>query len=122
MEGRNTRSLGTAQETIACAFLEAQGYEILKRNYHNRMGEIDIVAKDHGVLVFVEVKYRSGEGAGRPGEAVGYRKQLKITKTAQYYLMEEVGCQDVDCRFDVVSIYKDQVELIANAFEAVGLS
>ena len=52
----NKRQLGTDYEERACDFLSGLGYEILCRNYRNKKGEIDIIAKDEGVLVFVEVK------------------------------------------------------------------
>ena len=51
--------MGTAYEKLAGAYLEQQGYEILEYNYRCRMGEIDIVARQGGYLVFVEVKYRA---------------------------------------------------------------
>lgn len=61
--------MGTAYEKLAGAYLEQQGYEILEYNYRCRMGEIDIVARQGGYLVFVEVKYRADNTAGNPLEA-----------------------------------------------------
>ena len=62
--------MGTAYEKLAGAYLEQQGYEILEYNYRCRMGEIDIVARQDGYLVFVEVKYRADSTVGNPFEAV----------------------------------------------------
>ena len=73
--------MGTAYEKLAGAYLEQQGYEILEYNYRCRMGEIDIVARQGGYLVFVEVKYRADNAAGNPLEAVTSAKQRTISKS-----------------------------------------
>ncbi len=115
----NNRKVGADKEELAANFLKSRGYQILERNYRCRLGEVDIVAYDQNYLCFVEVKYRTGHQIGRPEEAVDRRKQRKITKVAQFYLMMESGTQDRDVRFDVVSIEKDEIILYQNAFEAV---
>lgn len=112
----NNRETGSCYENIAAAFLEDQGYVILERNYRDRIGEIDLIAKDGEDLVFVEVKYRKDCKKGYPEEAVGYRKQQHIRHTAQYYLYRRHGGRDIPCRFDVVSILGDEIRLIKDAF------
>lgn len=83
------------------------------------MGEIDIIAKDHGYLVFIEVKYRRDKSCGHPAEAVTPRKQRTISKVASYYLLTH-GCgMDTPCRFDVAAVSGDGVELIKNAFWSI---
>ena len=79
------------------------------------MGEIDLIAREGDCLVFVEVKYRTGNRYGSPLEAVNVRKQITIRKVAQYYLL---GRKQLDrqVRFDVVGICGDQIEHIRNAF------
>ena len=77
--------MGTAYEKLAGAYLEQQGYEILEYNYRCRMGEIDIVARQGGYLVFVEVKYRSGDEKGNAAEAVRTANQRTICRVAVYY-------------------------------------
>ncbi len=79
------------------------------------MGEIDLIAREGDCLVFVEVKYRTGNRCGSPLEAVNVRKQITIRKVAQYYLL---GIKQPDCpvRFDVVGICGDRIEHIRNAF------
>lgn len=113
----NKRAIGTAYEKAAGAWLEAQGYEILQYNFRCRSGEIDIVAKDGGYLVFVEVKYRRSEAAGNPLEAVDFKKQRTISRTAFYYLLTHGYGELTPCRFDVVSVLGEEIRVIKNAFE-----
>ena len=67
--------MGTAYEKMAGEYLKTQGYEILQYNFRCRMGEIDIIAKDHGYLVFIEVKYRNTAVSGSALTAVTPAKQ-----------------------------------------------
>lgn len=112
----NKRQIGAEREEQAARFLRQQGFQILERNFRCRQGEVDLVARENGVLVFTEVKYRSGLGCGYPSEAVDFRKQEKIRRTALYYLCRKGLPEDTPCRFDVVSILGDRAELIRNAF------
>ncbi len=100
---QNNRLVGYEYEQIAKTYLENKGYQILKQNYRTKVGEIDLIALDKDVLVFVEVKYRSDLKKGHPLEAVGKKKQQIICKCASYYMMVE-GCIDRDARFDVIGI------------------
>ena len=95
-----TKQIGDFGEAAACRFLESINMPVLKRNYHERGGEIDIIAKDGDTIVFVEVKTRISRAYGEPSEFVDYRKQEKIIKTAVSYL----GTDDIDMRFDVVEV------------------
>ncbi len=113
--------LGKSGEDLACRELRRRGYEILARRYRTRAGELDIVARDGAVVVFVEVKTRSTDAFGAPGEAVGPRKQHKIWLMATDYLLRR-GWYDRPCRFDVVAITLDRdgrqvVQVIEGAFE-----
>lgn len=119
MERQNKRSLGTAYEKKAGAYLESEGYEILEYNFRYRRGEIDIIARDGEYLVFCEVKYRKDSGAGHPAEAVDGVKQRKISQCALYYITSH-HLMDVACRFDVVTIEGEEIQLIQNAFDYVG--
>lgn len=94
------KEIGNFGEDKACEYLKKIGIRVIKRNYHARMGEIDIIAKDGETIVIVEVKTRSSKDFGTPGEFVDFRKQEKIKKTAVYYL----GCDDIDMRFDVIEV------------------
>lgn len=112
----NKRQLGADYELVAAEYLQEQGYEILKRNFRCRSGEIDLIAREGETLCFVEVKYRAGNACGSPLEAVGYHKQRQILKVAGYYLMKNAMTMDTPCRFDVVAIEGKKVTLLRNAF------
>ena len=101
--GRTTQALGRIGEELACDALRKKGYEIVGRGYRLFRGEIDIIARDGGTLVFVEVKTRADESFGRPEEAVTPAKQRQIRRIARGYLLEH-PCGEGGCRFDVVSI------------------
>lgn len=112
----NKRTVGSRYENEAAAFLQKQGFQILEKNYRDRYGEIDLIAKEGTYLVFVEVKYRSNIKNGYPEEAVDRRKQDRIRHAAQYYLYKKRLGEDVACRFDVVSIMGEEIRLIRDAF------
>lgn len=103
----NRRAQGTHYEEIAAAYLEAQGMQILERNFRCRSGEIDLIAADGDCLVFIEVKYRSNDHCGAPEAAVTPGKQRTIRRVAEYFLVR-TGCSpDTICRFDVAAIRGD---------------
>lgn len=100
---RRRRELGRIGEELAAAYLESAGFRIRERNVRLRGGEIDIVAHDGPVLVFVEVRTRRGGELGGPLESVDRRKQRKLLFLARAYLQSR-GLGDAPCRFDVVGI------------------
>ena len=114
-------TLGELGEDLACGELKRRGYAILARRYRTRHGEIDIVASDGPVLVFVEVKARSTCRFGGPLTSVTPTKQRRLTRVALDYLARS-HTSGVACRFDVVAVAvgegQPQVEVIANAFTA----
>lgn len=116
----NKRAVGTAYEKQAGNYLEEQGYQILEYNFRCRRGEIDIVAKDGEYLVFVEVKYRRNAKSGSPLEAVDFKKQRIISRTASYYCLSHGYGETTPCRFDVVAILGEKIRVIENAFEYAG--
>jgi putative endonuclease len=93
---------------------------VVERNYRVHGGELDLIALDRRVVVFVEVKTRTGRGFGSPLEAVEFRKQQKMIRAAQYFLNAK-GLHQRDARFDVVGVSwpgsEPMVEHIENAFE-----
>lgn len=111
---------GLKGENIALDYLKNEGYLIIERNYRCRLGEIDIIAKEGSVLVFVEVKSRRSRNFGAPQEAVGTKKQKKLSMIALFYLQEN-NMPDVNARFDIIAVYIDSgmphVELIRDAFD-----
>jgi putative endonuclease len=117
------QSLGKIGENLACAELERRGYEIVARRYRDGGAEIDIVARDRGALVFVEVKAREGREFGDGAEAVTRYKRRRIVVAAQDYLVRN-GLDECPSRFDVVSIQlgegEPRIEVFQNAFDAGG--
>ncbi|MCI9180233.1 MAG: YraN family protein [Lachnospiraceae bacterium] len=110
------RELGRRYELFAADYLKKQGYRIVELNFCCRQGEVDIIARDKDVLVFIEVKYRKNLHSGAPAEAVDAKKQQKIRSAARYYLYRKRYGEDVPCRFDVVGIVGEKISLIRDAF------
>jgi putative endonuclease len=112
--------LGKEGERLAERYLQNKGYKLVERNYRCTVGELDLIVLDRRVIVFVEVKTRTGHGFGSPLEAVEFRKQRKIIRAAQFFLAQK-GLQQRDARFDVVGVSwagrEPIVEHIENAFE-----
>lgn len=115
----NKRHIGTEMEKIAGKYLEENGYHILEYNYRCKQGEIDIIAYDGEYLAFCEVKYRSGDENADPLEAVDYKKQKRISKTAFMYVTKKHK-ENCPCRFDVVSVTDAEIKIIKNAFDYIG--
>jgi putative endonuclease len=113
------RELGDQGEDLAATALKKQGYKILERNYVTPLGEIDLIARHKGILVFIEVKTRKSDRFGTPAEAVHPAKQAKLRRLADYYLKQQ-RLGDVAVRFDVVAItMKDgnpAINIIQDAF------
>lgn len=97
-----------------------QGYEIVAYNFRCRYGEIDIIAREGEYLVFVEVKYRKNANSGNPFEAVDRKKQRVISRVASYYCLTHGYGETTPCRFDVVAILGEKIEVLKNAFEYRG--
>ena len=109
---------GKRSEIVASNYLKDKGYKIISVNYKNKIGEIDIIARDGECLVFVEVKARASRQFGHPLEAVNFTKQRKIRAVASVYLMQ-IKRPNAYCRFDVVSILgieNPEIEHIIAAF------
>jgi putative endonuclease len=100
------RALGQWGEDLAVLHLEAQGLEVLDRNWRCREGELDVVARDGRTLVFVEVKSRTSTAYGEPAEAVSPRKARRIHGLASAWLAEQRPAGRWDLRFDVVSVLR----------------
>lgn len=95
--------LGAWGEQVAADHLQAQGFNILERNWHSAEGEIDILAEFEGALIFVEVKSRRSANYGAPEEAVDGRKQRRLQRTAWRYL-ETANQLQAEWRIDVIAI------------------
>jgi len=100
------RSAGRLGEEAAARFLRKRGFVILEQNVRSRLGEIDLVAREGGTLVFVEVKARHGGAGDPPQSAVTPRKQARLGRLAMGYLKAK-GLGEARCRFDVVAVVLD---------------
>lgn len=110
-----TTNIGKKYEDEAVNFLKNLNYKIIEQNFKLLpIGEIDIIAKDKDIIVFVEVKYRKNKNFGAPSQFVNKSKQQKVTRTALCYLKKNNIKSDI--RFDVVSICQNEIEHIKNAF------
>ena len=114
------RFWGDYWESVACEYLKKKKLIKIKRNYHCKAGEIDIIMTDKQTLVFVEVKYRKNDDWVSALESVTKTKQRRIIKAAQMFLLQNKKFDDWNCRFDVVSIQGDknspEIDWIENAF------
>ncbi len=122
--GDPRRALGAAGESSAARHLDGCGYRIVEANVRCRLGEIDLVAIDAGVIVFVEVKGNRGRRYGAPEEMVTPAKQRRLTRLAAWYLQRR-GWLGRPARFDVVAVDWDdsgakRVRHFRNAFPASG--
>jgi len=120
----DNKLLGEKGEKAAAEYLENNGYHVIERNYKCKLGEIDIIAVDNDTIAFIEVKTRSSDAYGQPGEAVNYHKQKKIIQAALSYISNK-KLFDWMSRFDVVEVITDSdriidINLIKNAFEYSG--
>ena len=111
---------GIWAENYALTFLKKKGLTLVCRNYSSRFGELDLIMKHLGCLVFVEVRFRANIHFADPATTIDSRKQSKLHKTATQYLLSTTGNTEVDCRFDVVTITGDksnaQTTWLKNAF------
>ncbi|MDD5167375.1 MAG: YraN family protein [Syntrophales bacterium] len=117
---RERLKTGQLGEDAAVSYLEARGYKILERNFRCPLGEMDIIARQANVLVFIEVRSRRSEGFGDPLESVTVVKQRKLSRIALFYIQKH-NLQNREARFDVLGITMrpggQEIDLIQNAFE-----
>lgn len=116
--------LGLKGEDAAEVYLKKNGFKVLLRNFRCRGGEIDLIAEKKGELHFVEVKTRKDLGFGNPYEAIGYTKQTRISRAAQYFIMKNSRWSNNPKVFSVMSVNyiktPPEIDFISNAFEMVG--
>lgn len=103
------RALGNSIEERAAAFLNRAGLRLLRRNFHCRLGEIDLIAEDRQqTLIFIEVRYREGDAYGGAAASVGPGKQRRLRLTAAHFLQRHPRLATRPCRFDVVAVSPGQ--------------
>jgi putative endonuclease len=113
---------GLKGEAEAEKYLIKQGFNILKRSFRCKIGEIDIIAEKGGDIYFIEVKTRWSDNFGSPLEAVSKFKQKKIINVAKYYIAKK-RLHDVNCHLSVVGVDMSSdalsLEFIEDAFEVL---
>jgi putative endonuclease len=115
--------LGARAEQLALEHLQAHGLTIVERNYRRRLGEIDLVALDHGVLVIAEVRTRSSDAFGGAAASIDGRKQRRIIRAAEQLLQRNRDYAALPVRFDVLIVTATAagtpgVHWLRHAFEA----
>ncbi len=100
---RQRQQVGHAGETAACSYLRRRGYRITETNFRCPYGEIDLIAFQGGLLVFVEVRTRTGSSFGTPAESITGEKIKHLKKTAHYYMQSHYG-RELACRFDLIAV------------------
>jgi putative endonuclease len=106
---------GGDAEDRAATYLASHGLQIVARNYRTRLGEIDLVARDGDILVFVEVRMRSDGGFGGALESITPRKQRRIAAAAGLYLART--SRPPPCRFDVLAVDAGEIRWLKGAFD-----
>lgn len=112
---RSTLIAGASAETLATRLLLERGYRVVERNFRCPAGELDVVAFDGDVLVFVEVRSRADDEHGHAAEMVGRAKQRQVARVAACYLaIREPSFEE--SRFDIVAITGGHAELFQDAW------
>jgi putative endonuclease len=97
------KSLGDDYEDRATTLIMGHGLRLLERNFRGKTGEIDIIAQDGALLVFVEVRARSNRYFDSAAGSIDARKQQRIVRTAQLFLQRRPHWAHMPCRFDVIA-------------------
>lgn len=122
MKKSNNLILGKSGEDSALNFLNALGYKIITRNFHSQFGEIDIIALDNDILVFIEVKTRRSNLTSALN-SISVSKQKKLSKTASLFLSKNPQYEDNFTRFDVIIILKkhssEKIKHLKDAFTPI---
>jgi len=115
MQDVTTISIGATAEERAADALYRRGYQVIERNYRCKVGELDIVAREGPTLVFVEVRSRQSGTFGSALDAVGWRKQAKVSRVAAYYISVRRPRFET-ARFDVVAITGEEIVVVKDAW------
>lgn len=100
---RKTSSNGEKAERLAEHFLTLQGYQPIARNFHSRVGEVDLIMRHQSTYVFVEVRYRADSSRGSASESITQNKYRRVLKTAEYWLIKN-NLQHSQYQIDVIAI------------------
>jgi putative endonuclease len=107
------QEIGQGGEEHALAYLQHQGLVLVERNFRCKVGELDLIMRDGGQLVFVEVRERSNPHYGGAAASITPAKQRRIVRAAQFYLLR---CHPLPpCRIDIVAIDGQRINWLRNA-------
>ncbi len=106
---RVANPVGKKGEDEACIFLEKKGYKVIERNFRGKNGEIDIIALEQNVLVFIEVKTRTSSQFGTPFEAITHWKLEALIRTAQFYKAFHQNVPN-QMRIDAIAVVLDSID------------
>ncbi len=120
LPGRNsTQATGKSGEDVATAFLEAEGYTVLERNYHFEKAEVDIVAYDNKRFIFVEVKTRTNTSFEESEERLSTEQFKRVMKAGQAWLYER-KMEGAPVRFDLITVQLKGHNPIVNHYKNAG--
>ena len=106
-------------EQAAQQHLISHGCTIVARNARYREGELDLIARERDVLIFVEVRMRSGNAYGGAAASIDRYKQRRLVRAAQHWLLQNKGERWPACRSDVITVDRDgTIDWIRDAFAA----
>jgi putative endonuclease len=114
----STRALGQVYESLAAKHVQAAGLVIVERNFNCKVGEIDLIASEQDMLVFVEVRFRSAGSFVDGLSTVGDSKRKRFIKAVKYYLLMYPEAANRVMRFDVISVSNNALDWHKNAFDA----
>lgn len=109
-------SIFNPHERFAHHYLKKQGLKSITHNYLCQYGEIDLIMQEKSQLIFIEVRYRKRSKYGNALESVTAKKQQKIIRTAQYFLIENAQWENFPMRFDIFAITGAEINWVKNAF------
>jgi putative endonuclease len=95
---------GEVWEQLACRHLQQAGLDLIARNFQTRFGEIDLVMREHDLLVFVEVRYRASRRFGSGADSITASKCQRLVTVAEQFRQRRRDLAALPCRFDVVAI------------------
>lgn len=102
-----SRAIGAHFEQLALEHLQRAGLTLVARNFQTRFGELDLVLRDAGALVFAEVRYRRDGRFGGAAASVGAAKRTRLTRAAAGFLAAHPQLAALPCRFDVLAFNGD---------------
>ncbi len=110
-----TIATGAKNEDRATSYLESLGYVVLERNFKTKMGELDLVARDGEVLVFVEVRSRTSGSYGHAAESVNHAKRGRVARMASLYIGWRRPVFS-HARFDVLAVTANKIDHLIDAW------